>query len=144
MIRQSAEEFLREKMGEKVLKITTTQIFWEIMAVFNLPENAERPLKELLMQLDQHMVIDDFEESEWERRIDGKESDRESQTLRRASTDRLGTGRDDAESTLPFSILRRPKGRVLVHGTEDTTEPHEDFCTRGRRENVCEECVHRS
>lgn len=51
-----------------MLKITTSQIFDEIAAVLSLSEGGERQLKEILMQLDQHIVIDDFKEEEWERR----------------------------------------------------------------------------
>lgn len=68
MMRQEATEFLKEKMGEKTLKITTREIFWEITAVLSLEENEQRQLKEILMQLDQHFVIDDLEEKEWLRK----------------------------------------------------------------------------
>lgn len=59
--------------------ITTSQVFDEITAALNLSEGGERQLKEILMQLDQHTVIDDFEEEEWERRSHGERSDSESQ-----------------------------------------------------------------
>lgn len=53
---------------KKMLKVTTSEIFLEIESRFNLTECSGREMKEVLMQLDQHMVIDDFKESEWERR----------------------------------------------------------------------------
>lgn len=64
-----------------MLKITTSQIFDEIAVALNLCEGGEKQLKEILMQLDQHIVIDNFEEKEWERRRHEERSDRESQVF---------------------------------------------------------------
>lgn len=54
--------------ADSTLKVTTTEIFQEIVTRLNLNEGGERELKEVLMQLDQHIVTDDFREEEWERR----------------------------------------------------------------------------
>lgn len=64
-----------------MLKITTSQIFDEIAVALNLSEGGERQLKEILMQLDQHIVIDDFKENELERRSNEKRCNRESQAF---------------------------------------------------------------
>lgn len=75
MIRQNAAEFLKERIGEKMLTITTTEIFEEIAAIFDVDEGAERQLKGILMQLGEHIVIDDFKEEEW--RLGGRLMSRE-------------------------------------------------------------------
>ena len=65
MIRQDAATFLKERIGKEVLQITTSEIFEEIAAIVDLNEGAEKQLKGVLMQLGEHMVVDDLKEEEW-------------------------------------------------------------------------------
>lgn len=64
MIRQDAATFLKERIGKEMLQITTSEIFEEIAAIVDLNEGAEKQLKGVLMQLGEHMVVDDLKE-EW-------------------------------------------------------------------------------
>ncbi len=65
MIRQDAATFLKERIGKEMLQITTTKIFEEIAAIVDLNEGTEKQLKGVLMQLGEHMVINDLKEEEW-------------------------------------------------------------------------------
>lgn len=65
MIRQDAATFLKERIGKEMLQITTSEIFEEIAAIVDLNEGAEKQLKGVLMQLGEHMVVDDLKEEEW-------------------------------------------------------------------------------
>lgn len=48
-----------------MLQCTTSEIFEEIAAVVDLNEGAERRLKGVLMQLGEHVMVDDLKEEEW-------------------------------------------------------------------------------
>lgn len=65
MKRQDAAMFLKERTGKEKLQITTSEIFEEIAAIIELSETAEKKLKGVLMQLGEHMVVDDLKEEEW-------------------------------------------------------------------------------
>lgn len=65
MIRQDAATFLKERIGKEMLQITTSEIFEEIAAIVDLNEGTEKQLKGVLMQLGEHMVINDLKEDEW-------------------------------------------------------------------------------
>ena len=57
---------LKEKRNDKnMLQCTTSEIFEEIAAVVDLNEGAERRLKGVLMQLGEHVMVDDLKEEEW-------------------------------------------------------------------------------
>lgn len=65
MKRQDAAIFLKERIGKNMLQITTSEIFKEIAAIVDLNEGEEKQLKGVLMQLGEHMVLDDLKEEEW-------------------------------------------------------------------------------